>query len=510
MNLAILHYHLNRGGVTRVIENQLAALDSVIEPHERWRAAVIDGGRRQGWNEQLAGQLHSIDVEMCAAPRIDYDYRQSETETRGPDALHQQLREIFDGLGFSPEDTVVHWHNHSLGKNRSVPGAVERLAADGYPMLLQIHDYAEDYRAKNYQVIDDPARLYPQAAHLHYASLNGRDREILRAAGVAPERLHFLPNPVPRLGQLPDRKQARQKLAERFGVGNRQRLALYPVRCIRRKNIGEALLYAAMAPADTVIGLTLAPLNPVERSYYDKWTQLAGRLRLPCRFDLGGPDGLSFAENLAACDLILTTSVAEGFGMVFLESWLAGRPLVGRDLPEITGDFCQAGLQLDRLKPRIEVPLEWLGAAVVRQRIADAYCHTVAAYGRPVPEHLNGDLDAKLAGGTVDFGDLCEELQATVIRLVREDPASRSRLHELNPCIETGLSLRGEEIAEQIEANGEAIERSFSRVPSGRRLLKLYQQVALSPRHETPHPIEHPERILDRFIGLSRFRLLRS
>ena len=32
MNLAILHYHLFRSGVTRVIENQLLALDAVLDP----------------------------------------------------------------------------------------------------------------------------------------------------------------------------------------------------------------------------------------------------------------------------------------------------------------------------------------------------------------------------------------------------------------------------------------------------------------------------------------------
>ena len=48
---------------------------------------------------------------------------------------------------------------------------------------------------------------------------------------------------------------------------------------------------------------------------------------------MGAPGGLEFFENLAAADAVATTSLAEGFGMVFLEAWLAGRPLVGRDLP---------------------------------------------------------------------------------------------------------------------------------------------------------------------------------
>jgi len=511
MNLAIFHYHLIGGGVTRVIENQIAALDAVLEPGDRWRAAVICGGRRQGWDEGLAGRLRSMELTLADAARLDYDYRQTGAWAVGREELYVQIRGILDGLGFAPEQTALHWHNHSLGKNRHVPSAVGRLAREGYATLLQIHDFAEDYRTSNYRAIDDPAALYPQAPHIHYAVLNGRDREILAEAGVPAERLHFLPNPVPELGELPSRQTARRKLARRFDVAERQRLILYPVRCIRRKNIGEALLCAAATTADTIVGLTLAPMNPVDQRYYGQWKRLAAELRLPCRFGLGASSGgLAFTENLAASDLILTTSVAEGFGMVFLEAWLAGRPLVGRDLPEITGDFREAGLRLDHLRPRLDVPTDWLGTEEVRGRIADAYRRTLASYGRHVPEGLDGQLDAKLSGGMVDFGDLDEELQGGVLEAVCGSQGKLRRLRELNPWIETGLSLRREELAERIEANVEAIEQGFSRVASGQRLLALYQRLADSRRDEPEQPLENSRRILDRFLGLSRFRLLRS
>jgi len=48
MNLAIVHYHLNRGGVARVIENQLLALDAVLDPMRPWRAVILHGGRNAG------------------------------------------------------------------------------------------------------------------------------------------------------------------------------------------------------------------------------------------------------------------------------------------------------------------------------------------------------------------------------------------------------------------------------------------------------------------------------
>ena len=56
MNIAIVHYHLNRGGVTQVVRNHLLALDAVSDPDQRIRTAILFGGRKQGWNNDLPEQ----------------------------------------------------------------------------------------------------------------------------------------------------------------------------------------------------------------------------------------------------------------------------------------------------------------------------------------------------------------------------------------------------------------------------------------------------------------------
>ena len=60
--------------------------------------------------------------------------------------------------------------------------------------------------------------LYPQAEHIHYATLNRRDWSILRDAGVPLARLHLLPNPVPELGTL----TARSRRPRPTGTGVRR------------------------------------------------------------------------------------------------------------------------------------------------------------------------------------------------------------------------------------------------------------------------------------------------
>jgi len=39
--LAIVHYHLNRGGVTQVIINQLRALDLALQTERPWRVVRV-------------------------------------------------------------------------------------------------------------------------------------------------------------------------------------------------------------------------------------------------------------------------------------------------------------------------------------------------------------------------------------------------------------------------------------------------------------------------------------
>ena len=238
-------------------------------------------------------------------------------------------------------------------------------------MLLQLHDFAEDFRSANYGRLRAvltpggterlPHLLYPQGRHIHYAVLNRRDETMLRTAGVAATQLHLLPNPVQPPERLTDRATGRARLAERFGIRGESRYVLYPVRGIRRKNLGETLLWAALTRDVAVFGVTLAPLNPLERHRYARWCTVASELHLPCIFEVGGEDGLTLAENFAACDRVLTTSLAEGFGLVFLEACLSQRPLIGRDLPEVTSDFVQRGVTFTGLHSRVDVPVAWLG-----------------------------------------------------------------------------------------------------------------------------------------------------
>jgi hypothetical protein len=390
---------------------------------------------------------------------------------------------------------------------------VAELARRGYRMLLQIHDFAEDLRPGNYQHLAAalapgridrlPDLLYPQSPAIHYAVLNGRDRQLLSAAGVVQQRLHLVPNPVsnPTAGSTaqasetgPDRSLSERSLSER-AEARRQLATLlempvdatwitYPVRGIRRKNIGEMLLWsvAARAPSSRPAWLhvTITPQNPVERASFRRWQQLAEQLNLPCRFGTPAGGQVSYEQVLAACDLLLTTSVAEGFGMVFLECWLARRQLLGRDLPEITTDFRQAGICLEPLAPQLAIPAKWIDHGQLVQLLEDLYRALRARYGQSSPAATAGasPFAPLVSGPTIDFARLPAQMQELVIRRAHHDPEARAQLRSLNRQLDLAdARLGGPQAARQIDANRRAVEQSYSLARVGCQLTAIYTRL---------------------------------
>lgn len=457
MQLVILHHHLNRGGVTSVVANHLRSLATLPEADRPERVVVFYDGQHDGWPNDLPSELS---IALVEEPALAYDAPGAEAD---PEKLADTLSDRFDAAGVLPGDSLLHAHNHALGKNASLPRALEHLAGDGWRMLLQVHDFAEDNRPENYTHLQqaigvpDPDELgqilYPQASSVHYATLTERDADILRAAGFADERLHTLPNPVADFGEMPSTDEAKARVFPALGLPPETRLVVYPVRGIRRKNLGEMLLLSALAPEGMCFAVTLAPKNPVELASFDRWRRLAESLGLPCRFDTGGsPEhggyGCDFRDTLAAADAILTTSMAEGFGMVFLEAWLAGKPLVGRDLPEITREFKAVGMKFDGM-------WEELRAA--------------------------GNVEA-------DFGRLTPAEQVQLIRETKR----------VDPPLELGIATA----AANVEANAAMVREVYSLERLGQRLNQVYGSIG--PAGGLNGPAISGKSIVEHFADPSR------
>jgi len=512
MQLAILHYHFDSGGVAQVVHNHLLAMAATEHSFLPERVLLVHGRSSTTLPLKEIASKVPFPVESVVMPELDYDTDGTPVNSRLGTEIGAMLREH----GCSAEETLLHWHNHSLGKNVSVPLAVAELARSGYRTLLQIHDFAEDFRPANYrrlvEALGDGApevlaeRLYPQAPHIHYATLNSRDFKILRKLGVAEESLRLLPNPVNPPPVFPDEVEANRAVRSNLNLSEECRLAVYPVRGIRRKNLGEMLLWSTLLE-DTWFYVTLAPQNPVEQNSFEQWRRFAKEHKLNCL--LGPPDGaaISFGQVLAASDVLITTSVAEGFGMAFLEAWLTGNALFGRPLAEITADFSQLGLDLDGLYDFLQIPSEWVDEATTIQKIQRLVTKTYEACGRTSPgeELIRQAVQRLLEPPTVDFARLPTMLQRQVISTVANSTQRQWRLLELNPK----LRLPDIRNREKIRYNSGVVRREFSLAKLGADLLSGYQKLMTCKPTERLSPPQQGDAVFAAFLSLDRLHPLR-
>ncbi len=277
------------------------------------------------------------------------------------------------------------------------------------------------------------------------------------------------------------------------------RRILYPTRAIRRKNIGEILLWAAVQKDCDEFWVTLAPENPRERPIYDYWVGLSEELNLPIVFE--AVDRKPFPELVAECSHFITTSVSEGFGLAFLEGWLADRPLLGRKLPEITTDFESAGVDLSGLYDAVRVPIGWIDLPKFDTKLRMALQRSADAYGIQYSEdRFNSAKAFLISGDHVDFGRLDEELQSDVIRHLARCPADTPLI---DPCVLTPPEPPG-----RTAGNRDRISEIYSPDRYHDRLLRLYR--SLSETVASPVTRLDALSVLHAFLEPERVNLLRS
>jgi glycosyltransferase involved in cell wall biosynthesis len=483
MKVAIIHYHLRRGGVTRVIEAQSqtlrrAGIDHVIlsgTPRDGRVNLPVEVVRELGYGpSHRALDGHALDATLRAAAR--------RTLGRAPD--------------------LWHIHNPTLGKNTLFPNLVAELARTHQRLVLQTHDFAEDGRPANYRTISEERLLYPLAPQIRYATINSRDRPLLVEAGIPQDQVTLLPNAV-----LPAR------ILPRPVDPDLPATVLYPVRGIRRKNLGEFCLLSALAPPDVQFALTLAPENPEWQPIFNRWAGFAAQHELPARFGVVNNTppvpGLdpTYENWLAHATHIVTTSVAEGFGLAFLEPIELRKPLLGRDLPEITTDFRSHGLDLGDLYDDLLIPSEWIDDRDLFDSLQRSLEEIYGAYRLPLTDELAREaLETLSLGDYLDFGNLPEELQ--LVALTRALRFREEVMVGRDGCCIPASNWLASALAATAPRSDPALLDRYSLTRYADRLQTIYQDLAgVTPA--APVWLDK-SKILHQFLNPARFHFLRS
>lgn len=357
MKIIIGHYHLNPGGVTKIIQSQLDGLSDI----ENLNITVVCDGQGID-NIKLPDNASIIPFEKLGyLPEVG-----SESEIQ---ATVNDIMTFFEGM--ADEEDIIHFHNIGLGKNAAVSYAMYLLAKKGYKIVNHAHDFPED-RPANHKYLEDGLGklgvedikkvLYPDIDNYHIGVLNSFDRNRVLGIGTPEERVHLWSNPVsePNIKSDLTKAESKAKIEKSLNLDTGKMLVSYPVRVIRRKNIGEYILLAAAFAETANFIVTLPPLNPVEIEAYNKWVAFCKDNDINLIFDAGLK--LEFEWVMKGSDVCFTTSIMEGFGMVFVEPWLWGTPVAGREISAVLPDLTSLGIDYPLIYEKLEV--EWNNKSV--------------------------------------------------------------------------------------------------------------------------------------------------
>ncbi|MFW6231072.1 MAG: hypothetical protein ACOC32_03540 [Nanoarchaeota archaeon] len=325
MRLSFVHYGFKQDGVTRVVLNNIRGL------------------------KEIDGDLEVKLVGGEFAPDLPGDIKQQGLDMNDPFLL-EELR-----AATKDSDAVI-IENPTIGKFPRITHAYKRFAESSPAQVsYRTHDLVDDrpqYHDLFNAVFSDSSSAYPEGVPI--LALTSFDRDRLLDKGL--EDVSVLSNPVVASDLAPTgREQEFRELLSSEGIVGKDELMLsYPVRALERKNVEEALLITSLlSEHDARLVVSLGRNDSYQRTIEDLASEYAIPLSIGDISEYVGFDPATskflMADFLAASDYVLTTSVREGFGYAFLEPWVSGRPVFGRDISYVTDDFKRNGLLLDHL-----------------------------------------------------------------------------------------------------------------------------------------------------------------
>jgi hypothetical protein len=553
MKLAVFHYHLRQGGVTGVVTQACIALglhsgavDEVI---------LVTGSDEN--TDTVVSRIRSaspgLEVSVRVHPEIGYVSEQFDVSMP---ALEARIVSVLSE-NYLSEDIVWWVHNYHLGKNPAFTSAlIDVLETEpGQRAVFQIHDFPECARFENLAELRAhmSGRVYPVLPNLVYATINLRDRRLLTEAGIPEGAVVALPNPVPTptVDGAPQGTEARgpdrREVLHRLGAACGDRfprfdpdglLVLYPVRAIRRKNVLEAgfltrLLNTELSPPANLI-LTLPGTSPLEKPYSDMVEAAFEGGILPGMAGIGGEleaAGLSFEDLARTADLVVSTSVQEGFGYAFFEAPLRGTPLAARHLDVLNGlDHLFEGYP-HAFYRELRVPFESPSIDSIRAILRIRYEEYLERASQRMPDaprrRVAAEITEMLDDPTIDFSFLMPQIQyAYANDLADEGFANEVRslnFEVIGPLLKL---LESPEPRTRTSAGASAITDELGYAPYAARVEKLLARLGERTRSgngkhgsghiehsgEHTHPLDGIDpvqtRLLEAFAHKDYFRLL--
>lgn len=376
LRLIIIHYHLRPGGIRRVIELAAPFLARRLGLAE----VVLGCGEpaAEQWHTQLRQKLAPVPVRCVIEPAFRYLSEQTEPPAEMERRMESSLNRLFEGA--TAGNCVVWAHNLGIGRNLLLSRAVARACAKRkLRLLLHHHDWwfenrwrrRPEMQASGFGTLQSIGRtIFPGPPQTRHIAINRSDaRGLQRHFG---RRALWLPNLTQPFPEVPAaRLRAARSWLHQSIVPREAPVWIVPARVLRRKNLAEALLLARWLRPEAWLISTAGASSADEAAYAAALEGAARKHRWPMRLGVlrqAGPEAPNVAELLAASEVVLLTSIQEGFGLPYVEAAAAGRPLIARAIPSVAPDLRQFGFKLPYLYDEVMIHPELFDWEAERRR----------------------------------------------------------------------------------------------------------------------------------------------
>ncbi len=517
MRIAVFHYHFLPGGVTQVVKASAAAAVKYVSGIDE---ITLVSGNKMNLPELTSEIREELSRSGKSGPGInstfipETGYISEMDKYPDPEDIASLLSDNFAG--------DLWWvHNYHIGKNPFFTEALLRTAAENpeQKIVLQIHDFPEEARYGNLKQIQKYVSLplYPTTPNIRYVTINSRDREHLIDAGIPEEMVFLLNNPVEKpknRSSGKDLKITGKRLNTIFsdsspGYLTNAPFMVYPVRAIRRKNILEAGLIAKCSRVPVNLVVTLPGVSKSEAGYsclVDECFREKLIQGISSAGIIADRNKISFPEIIEFSNLIISSSVQEGFGYLFINSLQWEKPLLARDL-KILDDFrdiFKSGGQF--FYRRVIVPMDGQKIQILRKKYTEKIGLLKNYLNNVITDKLSQNIEHMLKDQLVDFSFLSPEMQRDFLREL-SDPGLLDTTQKLNAPVLTHMEQLLE--TDKVSFNSRSIKK-FGLQAHARQIETIIQSFTVINRKGNLPPAGIEQKLLASYAGSTSVRLLNN
>ena len=328
MKICFLHYYFKNDGVTRSVLNHVKGLKELSNDIEF----------------VFAGE--SFDSSL--PEEIEKQYVNFDTQD-----ILSQLQEI------STDADIIIIENPVVGTIPLATLAFKEFSENtDKKIIYRIHDFIDDrpHLFEEFKkTFDDFESIYPQTDNVSFITLTNTDKERLIQKGL--KNVNVIPNSIiiSDFSTTPEKPlKLRETFEEQGIIESNEKIISYPVRVLKRKNIEEAMLLTKILNLECPYRLIVTV--PLDKEYEKEILDLAEKYNIPCSIgqaveyiSFDKKDDFTITDLYKISDLVVSTSITEGFGFAFVEPWLAETPVIGRKISSVTEDFVENGIDLNHL-----------------------------------------------------------------------------------------------------------------------------------------------------------------